>query len=229
MTTGFFLTGPGTSAGKTFVARALTHALRRSGQRPIALKPIETGAAPLPADAIALARASGHPQHASDPAFFRAALPLAPYAACLETNSPTPNPRQLAERVRTLAADATHLVVEGAGGLLVPLGAATTIADLARALELPLLVVARDELGVLSSVLTCLASAHAHELQLAAVVLNRHAAADTDLSPRTNRRILQERLPFPVFAFPHTHDDDDALADAAEACGLVALLRSAPR
>jgi dethiobiotin synthetase len=100
------------------------------------------------------------------------------------------------------------------------------MADLAVRLELPLLIVAPDRLGVLSSVLTCAESAAARQLPIAGVVLTDHGTPPDDLSPRTNRRILQQRLAFPVLAFPHCPDDDEALADAARRCGLLSLLLS---
>ena len=196
----------------------------RSGRSVVALKPIETGVSSGPLDAIAMARACGRPELAHASGLFRAALPVAPYAVCLETGISVPEPGPLAARVRELAKGADVLLVEGAGGLLVPLTATASIADLARALSLPLLLVAQDQLGVLSSVLTCAESAERHQLALAAIVLVDRGGSDADPSPRTNRRILQERLPVPVLAFPCCRDDDEVLADAAEQSGLLALL-----
>jgi dethiobiotin synthetase len=218
-----FFSGVSTAVGKTFCARGLTRALARSGCAPVALKPVETGVSPDPADAIALARACGRSELARAPGLYRAALPLAPYAVTLETGTAVPDLAALVACIEGLASGAGALVVEGAGGLLVPLDAHHDMADLARALALPLLLVARDELGVLSSVRTCVESARARQLRVAAVILSAHADNDGDLSPRTNRRILEQRLALPVLSFPRCADDDDALADAAERCGLLAL------
>lgn len=218
-----FITATGTGSGKTWVARALARSLVRAGRSVVALKPIETGCTPDPIDALALARACAQPALAHAPGLYRAALPLAPHAVALETGAPAPDLAELVRSVRSLASHAEHLLVEGAGGLLAPLDATHTMADLARALELPLLLVAPDALGVLSHVLTAVESAHARALPIAAVVLVAHAHT-ADASTRTNRRILAERLDAPVLAFPHTIDDDDALADAAERTGLLALL-----
>jgi dethiobiotin synthetase len=226
MIPGLFVTATATASGKTFVTRALTRALRQAGGHPAALKPIETGIAPDPVDALALARACARPELACASGLFRDALPLAPYAISLETGRPPPDPDVLAARTRELARGADTLLVEGAGGLLVPLSSTTTIADLARALALPMLVVAPNQLGVLSSVLTCLDSARQRHLPIAAVVLVDHRCVPADPSTRTNRRILQERLDVPVLAFPHCADDDDVLANAARSHGLLALLSS---
>jgi dethiobiotin synthetase len=223
MIRGLFITGVSTAVGKTYLTRGLARALRRAGRAPAALKPAETGVTDDPVDAVALARACGRPELARAPGLYRAALPLAPYAAALETSTAPPELPALVTRIRELAAGADPLLVEGAGGLLVPLDARHDMADLAAALGLPLLLVARDELGVLSSVRTCVESARARDLRVAAVVLSAHACAAGDPSPRTNRIILEQRLALPVLPFRRCDDDDDVLADAAERAGLLAL------
>jgi dethiobiotin synthetase len=220
-----FVSAAATGVGKTYISRALTRASLRATARVAAVKPLETGVEPAPLDALALAGAARRPELACDPAFYRARLPLAPYAASLESATDLPDFDRIVERIRALEAESDVLIVEGAGGLLVPLDRARTTADLVRALRLPLLLVARDELGVLSSVLTCVESAVARELRVAAVILSQHAPLANDPSPRTNQRILQERLDCPVLHFPHCADDDDALADAADGLGLWPVLQ----
>lgn len=222
--TGLFVTATGTGVGKTWVTRGVARAAFRAGRRFPAVKPIETGCAPDPLDAVALARACGRPALAHADGLYRARPSLSPYAASLEGDPPVPSLDALVRACAALAADADGVLVEGAGGLLVPLDATRTIADLARALALPLLVVAEDTLGVLSHVLTACESARARSLRLAGVVLTQREASRDDASTRTNRRILAERLDAPVFSFPACRDDDDALADAADRAGLVRLL-----
>jgi dethiobiotin synthetase len=221
-----FVTAVATDAGKTFITRSLARSAARAGARIAALKPIETGVDPDPRDAIALARAAGRPELAHAAGLYRAALPLAPYAVALDTGDAPPDVARLITRVRELAAGSDALLLEGAGGLLVPIDRHRTMADLALALDLPLLIAACDQLGVLSSVLTCVESALARGLRVAAVILSQHAVASGDPSPRTNQRVLQERLRFPVLCFPRCVDDDDALADAAERLGLSGALRA---
>jgi dethiobiotin synthetase len=225
---GVFISGPHTGAGKTFVARGLARASGRAGRSVAAIKPFETGVHALPEDASALARASGRPDLATVPDFYRVPLPLAPYAAAIEQNSQPPDLALLTRRIQAVGQTAEVLIVEGAGGLLVPLTATATIADFAASLGLPLVLVATDQLGVLSSVLTCVESATLRQIPVAAIVLTNHGPAIDDPSPRTNQQILQERLPCPVFSFPPCNDDDDALADAAERTGLVRLLQAIP-
>jgi dethiobiotin synthetase len=229
------VTGTGTAVGKTFVTRGIAAALRSGGRSVVALKPIETGVSvpgmPTPGmlapaaltDADALARACGRPELAHAPDLYRAALPLSPYAASLATTDPPPSLPALCATIAALAQGADALLVEGAGGLLVPIDRELSFADLAIALGLPLVMVASDALGVLSHVLTAAESAQRRGLSLAAVVLTQHAHAP-DGSHVHNRVILQERLACPVLAFARCEDDDLALAAAARSSGLLAHL-----
>jgi dethiobiotin synthetase len=140
-----------------------------------------------------------------------------------------PRARDLAAAVRAIIPPAHIALVEGAGGLLVPLNETEDLADLAAALAFPLVVVAADQLGVLSSVLSCLEAARARALTVRAVVLSSRAPDARDPSPRTNRAILERRLQLPVGVMPFCeYDDDDALADAVERAGLIELLAETP-
>lgn len=226
MTRGLFVTATGTGVGKTFVTRGLAAALCRAGRPAAAIKPLETDCNPSPGDALALARACGRPALAHAPGLYRAHAPLAPYAATLAGEPAPPHPATLAQTVHGLLEPTELALVEGAGGLLVPLDADHTMADLAAALHLPVLVVAADGLGVLSATLTAVESARARDLSLAAVVLVRLGSEETaDPSPVSNARILEERLPdVPIKSFPACRDDDAALADAADISGLSYLL-----
>lgn len=222
---GWFVTSTGTSVGKTWVSRALLLGLRARGVKVAGLKPIETGCAPSPRDALALADASGRATLAHSSRWYRAELPAAPYAVELETGFPAPQIDALVDEISVIAASHEAVLVEGAGGLLVPLDRQRTMADLALALGLPLLLVAEDRLGVLSHVLTAAESAAQRGLPITAVIMNQALAIDPDdVSIRTNRSILAERLGVPVLVLPHlSQDEPSTLAAAAEQSGLVAL------
>jgi len=222
---GWFVTSTGTSVGKTLVTRALLHALRARGMRVAGLKPIETGCAPAPQDAMALAEASGRMTLAHSPRWYRAEQPSAPYAVELETGFPAPRIDALVAEIEVIASAHDVVLVEGAGGLLVPLDRDHTMVDFARALGLPLLMIADDRLGVLSHVLTAVEAADRRGLSISALVLNQSTALDpTDISVRTNRAILAERLSMPVLQLPHVSQaQPDVLAAAAEQSGLLAV------
>lgn len=223
---GVFVTATGTDVGKTLVSRGLVLGLRRRGIRIAAIKPLETGCVPCPKDAELLARASGAPELAHDPAWYRVAPSLAPYAVELSGLAAPPDVPAMLERTRAIAMHFDALLVEGAGGLLVPLDRTSSMADLARDFQLPLLLVADDRLGVLSHVLTAYEAAQRRDLPVLAVVLNR-CGSSIDESMATNREILVERIECPVLSFPHVErdddDDDDSIANATEESGLVAL------
>jgi dethiobiotin synthetase len=129
----------------------------------------------------------------------------------------------LVVEVRRRVEGAQLALIDGAGGLLVPVDAATDVADLAVALDAPILLVAANALGVLSHTLTAAESARSRGLSIAAVVLTEPTGV-ANPSKVHNRLILETRLGVPIVVWPHVADDDDALADAADASGLAALL-----
>jgi dethiobiotin synthetase len=221
---GALVASTGTSAGKTFVSRGLARALVTRGKRVAAIKPIETGCNPSALDALALAAAAREPSLANAAAFYRAPEPLAPYAVELTTAQPPPNLRAIADHARALERDYDRVLVEAAGGLLVPIDRALSMADLALALGYPLLLVTADRLGVLSHALTACESARARGLELAAIVLTQLEPIPLEPSFETNARILHERVGVPVLKFPFTEDDDSALASAAISCKLLEAL-----
>lgn len=224
MTIGLFVTGTGTNVGKTYVTRGLAAAARSAGRSVIALKPIETGCDPLPNDAIAIANACGNANLASLPELYRARPPLSPYAVTLATQAPPPNIDVLVQRIDSFRSTADLLLVEGAGGLLTPLTERTTIADLAVALRLPLLVVAANELGALSHTLAVVECAQRRQLDVATIVLvNTRSIADS--SAALNPRILADQTHISILEFPYTSNDDALLAQAAKAAGLLQLLQ----
>jgi dethiobiotin synthetase len=225
---GIFVTGTGTDVGKTFVTRGLATALRGQGRRVVALKPIETGyGEPERSDAHALAIACGRPELRDFAGFYRARAALAPLAATLEGEKPVPPIPALVDAVHLAARGAELTLVEGAGGVLVPLDLEHTQGDLIAALGLPLLLVAPNVLGVLSHVLTAAAAITAKRLELRAVVLVDPIQRDADPSTRTNARILDERLGAPVFELERAENDNEALARAVTMSGLPTALLDA--
>jgi len=190
---GLFITGTDTGVGKTVVACVLIRALRRRGIDAAGMKAVETGVGEAgPLDALALREASGggDPLDLVCPQRFQ--LPVAPAVAAAAAGSAL----DLGSIRTAFAALATRhdcVVVEGAGGLLVPLTASTCMADLARDLALPLLVVARARLGTISHTLLTLEVARGRGLPLVGVVISR---GPDPISPPDQRNLdsLRERL-----------------------------------
>ena len=183
------VSGTGTGVGKTVVTAALAALAATRGARVAVVKPAQTGATVGdPGDLDDVRRLAGvtdlH-EHARFPD------PLSPAAAARRSRLPALDLHDSAARVRGLAADRDLVVVEGAGGLLVRYDAeGLTIADLARELGAPVLVVADPGLGTLNhTALTLEALAH-RGIVLAGVVLGSWPA-DPDLACRSNVRDLE--------------------------------------
>ncbi len=181
---GLFVAGTDTGVGKTFVASALCLGWRRAGVPVAGFKPFETGCTPLPADAEALEAAarSGLPLELRCP--FRYEEAVAPAVASARLGEPRRPRRAAAVRTIRSAARGRVAVVEGAGGLLSPLDGLSTNLDLARALGLPVLLVARNALGTQNHTCLALEALRRRRLRVVGVVLS--ATAEKDPSQRDN-------------------------------------------
>jgi dethiobiotin synthetase len=198
---GLFVTGTDTGCGKTTVACALARSARAAGLRVRVLKPVETGCEPgadgelVPADARALAEAAGDDAPLDRICPYRLKLPVAPELAAAEERV-TIELARIEKAYAEAAADADCVLVEGAGGLRVPLAAGLEMADLALRLELPLLVVCRARLGTLNHTLLTLEAAERRGLRIAGVVVS-HTDPDLSAADRANLDHLLARLPAP--------------------------------
>ena len=179
---GVFVTGTGTEVGKTVVAAALARTLAAGGERVAVFKPAVTGLEdPGESDHELLRRAAGSEQSDEQIAPYRYLPPAAPHLAAAEAGEEI-DPRRLLEAARAAAGSADVLVCEGVGGLMVPLtcqpppvtrkeAGAYLVRDLAKDLDLPLVVAAPPGLGTINHTLLTVESARAAGLNVAAVVL----------------------------------------------------------
>ncbi|MGC9217337.1 dethiobiotin synthase [Acidithiobacillus sp.] len=174
---GLFVTGTDTGVGKTWVAATLTRLLVQRGLLVRPHKPVESGCASgegglLPQDAVALWEAAGSTESLQQVCAYPLRAALSPErAAALEGRTLTLD--QLVTACQSGIGADDFLLVEGAGGLLSPLAAGTTNADLAAALRLPVLVVAADRLGVINHTLLTVEALQHRALPLVGVVLNQ--------------------------------------------------------
>jgi dethiobiotin synthetase len=179
-----FVTGTDTGVGKTFVACALATALRARGRRVAVMKPVETGVAGDPEDARRLAAAAADPAPLDDVCPYRLRAPLAPAVAARLEGVAIDVGRIVALLLRR-AARADVLLVEGAGGLLVPLAGRTTWVDVAARARLPVLIVAANRLGAINHCALTARVAAAAGLAVPGFVLS-HPSAASDPSAPTN-------------------------------------------
>jgi dethiobiotin synthetase len=194
---GVFVTGTDTGVGKTLVACALVRALCARGLDVGVMKPVETGVGEGgPLDALTLRRAARLGDALSEVCPQRFALAAAPTVAA-QAEHRAVEPEVLLASFERLASRHAMMVVEGAGGLLVPLGKGSTMADLAREMGFPLLVVTRAALGTINHTLLTLEAARVRGLPLAGVVISHcdgwlSQAAEANLTEL--RRALGSRL-----------------------------------
>ncbi len=190
---GLFVTGTDTGVGKTLVACALARRLRARGLDVGAMKPVETGVGPGgPLDALALREATGCRDPLSEICPQPLALAAAP-AVAARAEGRRVDLRAIAKAFRRLAARHEWILVEGAGGLLVPVAPGQSMADLARSFGLPLLVVARAALGTINHTLLTLEAAVARGLPVAGVVIS-HAGGPLSGADAANLAELRAAL-----------------------------------
>jgi dethiobiotin synthetase len=133
------------------------------------MKPCETGDGD---DAARLIAASGRPLALAQVSPYRFAVPASPEVAAAAAGAHVEIDR-IRDAFTALAAGSDFALVEGAGGLLVPLGGGRTMADLAHALELPLVIVARPSLGTVNHTLLTVEAARRRGLRIAGVIFSR--------------------------------------------------------
>lgn len=173
--TGLFITATDTGVGKTWVTAALAGALRQRGHDIGIWKPVQSGSLPGDpgGDGEELKRVSGIADSADTIAPLRFRAPLTPsLAALLEGTALTID--TILEAGRPVRAAHRSLLVEGAGGLAVPITRDALLVHLAQRLALPLLIVARPGLGTINHCLLTVAYARSHGLPVAGILFNRY-------------------------------------------------------
>jgi len=190
---GWFVTGTDTGVGKTVVSCALVRELRRRGRNVGVMKPVETGVGPGgPLDARALRDAAESGDALAEICPVQLALPAAPAVAAAHEGSRIELGTILGA-FRALAARHDCMVVEGAGGLLVPVTDSVTMADLASELGLEVVLVARGALGTINHTLLTLEALEHRGLRCAGVVISHGSGALSEADAK-NLQALREAL-----------------------------------
>jgi dethiobiotin synthetase len=203
MTAGVFVTGTDTGVGKTLISSALVAALAGLGFKTAGLKPVSAGCVRtdegwLSEDVVALRAAANValPLEVINPYAFEP--PLAPHIAAAQAGV-TIDFGVILETIRYASTMAECLVVEGVGGFRVPLNAHEDTADLAVALDLPVVLVVGMRLGCLSHALLTAESIQARGLRLAGWVAN---GVDPDMQAQAENLVaLKARLPVPCLGY----------------------------
>ena len=188
----FFIAGTDTGVGKTRATAILARAMESAGLAPIALKPVCSGPRD---DAEILRAACGDRLSLDDVNPLWLPEPLAPYVAAKRAGV-VPDLAALRDWFARVSAGRDRVLVEGAGGWLVPLAPGLTMADLAGELGLPVLLVAANRRGCVNHILLTLESVRARGLACAGIILN--SLSDADESSSSNRGTIEEFSGVPV-------------------------------
>jgi len=211
MARGLFVTGTDTGVGKTVVACALTRGVARTGARVAGMKPVaagglvETREGPVNEDVLASRAAANVDAPLADvnPYLFEA--PIAPHIGAAQAGVEI-TVKRIREAYAALSARADAVVVEGAGGFLVPLSDTLDFGDIAVALGLPVVLVVGMRLGCLNHALLTQEAILARGLDFAGWVANRidpgMAAFEENLAALTTRLRAPRLAVIPHLAAP---------------------------
>jgi len=205
--TAVFITATGTDIGKTFIARGMIHQLRARRRTIEALKPVITGfdpRMPQASDTGRLLLALGHaltPELIAETSPFRLRAPLSPDIAARREGTSIDFTVLNAHCRRAVARHRDALIIEGIGGIMVPLDDRHTVLDWMVELDLPVILAAGSYVGTLSHTLSALDVLDRNGLKVAAVVVNETpgSAADLDDTAKTIHRFATG---IEVFALP---------------------------
>lgn len=222
----YFITGTDTGVGKTLLSCALLHAFAAQDKRVAGFKPVAAGCDERDHndDALALRAASSMQFTFGQINPYCFAHAIAPHLAARHAGVRIEFKRILTS-YRELAAQVDEVVVEGAGGFLVPLNDKQTSADLAKELDIPVILVVGMRLGCLNHALLTVRAMDDHQLECAGWIAN---VLDADMPAlQENIEALRERIAAPLLGIvPYQAQPD---AHAAAACLDLVLLDTGGR
>jgi dethiobiotin synthetase len=186
--TALFVTATGTDVGKTFVTAALIRHLRGTGKAVAAVKPVVSGFEPdhwQDSDPAALLAALGRPETMAEiegisPWRFKA--PLSPHMAAKHEHRAIAFPEVIEFCRRAMSARRGVLLIEGIGGIMVPLDDRHTVLDWMSVLRIPIVLVAGSYVGTMSHTLTALEVLARRNLDVKAVVVSESEASAASLA-----------------------------------------------
>ena len=197
---GYFITGTDTGVGKTVVTACLATLFKAQGEDIGVMKPIETGVDPecsstANSDAKFLMEVAG----VQDPEIcpYRLKTPASPYQAA-RIEGKELDPAEILESFRVLQSKYSMMLVEGIGGLMVPITRRYNVADLALQMGLPLIIVSRLRLGTLNHTLLTINAARQHGLKIKGVILNPSDAGEVNAIEQEQGKLIEEFSDTPV-------------------------------
>lgn len=191
----FFITGTDTGVGKTYVAAGLIKAFRTMGLRVCPMKPVETGCRVrrgklLPSDTRLLIRTSGVKEDLEMINPYRYGPPLAPSVAA-NMEGDVIGRRRIIDSYHLLKRKYDITIVEGAGGVMVPLQDKYFFIDLIKDLDIPVLIIARPGLGTINHTLLTLDALRRRGIRIIGVVIN-YCERRRGLAERTSTETMRQ-------------------------------------
>jgi len=197
----FFIAGTDTGVGKTYVACQIIRYLADQGEEVGIFKPIETGITSEERSDAFLLRKAAHsdaPIALISPYRFKSSA--APRVASLKEKREI-NIRKILTLFTKIALNHDWVIVEGAGGLLVPIRRKFLMADLILSLQLPMILVSCNRLGTINHTLLSIDFARKHGIDILAVILNQKEKESGFSSIRANKRMIEENCNIPVLPY----------------------------
>ena len=215
---GFFITGTDTGVGKTIIAGALIKVLCHLGVKTGAMKPVESGCVRegeilIPSDGMFLKQMAQmqEPVTQVSPCCFES--PLAPLAAS-ELEQRSVSVTAIKKAFYNFYTNYDAVIVEGIGGLMVPLKTDYFVVDLAKEIGLPLIVVTKPGLGSINHVMLTVNYALKEGLQVAGIILNYSLPPENSLAEETNPQLLKQICPAPLIGiFPYLKNRDEGIIE----------------
>jgi dethiobiotin synthetase len=217
MTRGFFITGTDTGVGKTVIAGALLLIIRSLGISVCGMKPIETGCLNskfkvqsskfkevlIPADGMFLKEIASMDDSIDIITPIRFEKALAPFPASEIEGTPV-DIEKIKKAFEDLLRKYDMAVIEGIGGLLVPLKRDYFVLDLIKHFGLPIVIVSRPGLGTINHTLLTVNYAMKEGINVAGIIMNYSQPPENTLAEETNPRVLQQISPVPIIGiFPY--------------------------
>ena len=193
---GLFITGTDTGVGKTVVTAAILAYLQHQGKKAGVMKPIETGvdsecSSPANSDALFLMECGGIEDDLSEVCPIRLKPVASPFQAALIENR-TLQPESILSSYRKLSEKYDGMLVEGIGGVRVPITRDYGVVDLMRDLGLPAVVVARTQLGTLNHTLMTLDTLKQNGIPVKGIVFNQTGPETPDAIEQDQLRLIEE-------------------------------------
>lgn len=196
MKKGILITGTDTNVGKTYIACGLIETAISERIKLAVMKPVETGCKRfknklIPLDAIKLMK-TAKMQNINEVNLYRFYSPVAPYVAQKLENKRI-NINRIKDVYNTFLMRNDLVIVEGAGGLLVPIKKNFSYADLAKELSLSILLIAPNKLGVINHVMLTIEYIRKHKLDLLGIIINNIGNKD-HIAKKTNTRTISSLI-----------------------------------